>query len=338
MDRDESRVAISEALAWQHDYVLRSGAPTAALILRAVIDDCRASGPLSGILPTQVRFADLPGLRVMAALHGLALERRAPAVALWLPTLGGRGPRTAADEGTFSRAVVGALLDNREVLEASLARTPQTNETGRAALLRCALSREDAARPVRLHEIGASAGLNLRVDLLPGVPGLEVGPLPPIAARRGCDLEPVDVKTTEGRTLLSSYIWVDDVDRFARLARAMDIARTMPAELLRMDAAEFVAGMEVEAGSTTVLWHSAMWLYLPAATRAAVERGIRALATRATMDAPCVHVSWEWEPSGEPDPAFELVVTRWAGTAEDGVPRRIAVGRSHGEDVRLVSA
>lgn len=337
MDRDEGRVSITEALTWQHDYVSRSGSPTAALILRAVLDDCAASGPLSGILPARPRFSDLPGLRVMAAVHWLALERRAPAVALWLPTLGGQGPRTAADERAFGRAVVRALLDDRDVLEGSMARTPQTNETGRAALLRCALSREDAGRPVRLHEMGASAGLNLRADLLPGAPGLEAGPLPRIVLRRGCDLDPVDVTTTEGRTLLSSYIWVDDVDRFTRLARAMEIARGTPAHLVRMDAAAFVATMAVEPGTTTVLWHSAMWIYLPSETRTAVEAAIRALGSTASADAPFVHVSWEWDDSGAPDGMFELQVTRWAGTSDDGVPRTIAVGRSHGGDVRLVS-
>lgn len=117
----------------------------------------------------------------------------------------------------------------------------------------------------------------------------------------------------------------------------MDIARVTPAELIRIDAAQFIAQMSVEVGCTTVLWHSAMWLYLPAATRSAVESGIRALGASASSDAPFVHVSWEWEPSGEPDPAFELAVTRWDGTAEDGLRRRLAVGRSHGEDVRLVS-
>ena len=331
-------VPLSTALAWQRDYVVGAGAPTAGLVLESIRADVLSAGPLAGVLPSTVRFGDLPGLRIMATVHRLAIERRIPAVARWLPTLGGHSPCTAADEGTFGRAVVQSLLDNREALDDGMARTPQTNETGRAALLRCALSREDRGTPVRLHEIGASAGLNLRADLLPGVPALEAGPLPPIALRRGCDLDPVDVATTEGRTLLSSYIWVDDVERFARLARAMDVARSTPAELLRTDAADFVAGMDVEAGSTTVLWHSAMWLYLPSTTRAAVQNGIRALGGRATADAPFVHVSWEWDDSGAPDAAFQLQVTRWAGTADDGLPRTIAVGRSHGEDVRLVSA
>ena len=337
MDHDEPRVPITEALEWQHDYVRRSGSPTAALILRAVIDDLEGAGPMNEVLPAQVRFADLPGLRVMAAVHRLALDRRVPTLALWLPTLGGRGPRTPADEGMFGREVIRALTAHREVLESSMARTPQTNETGRARLLRCALSREDPARAVRLFEIGASAGLNLRADLLPGDPALEAGPLPRVVVRRGCDLDPVDISTVAGRSLLGSYVWVDDVDRFHRLARAMEIARDAPADLVRMDAAEFVAGLGVEAGTTTVLWHSAMWIYLPEATRAAVESGIRSLASNASPDAPFVHVSWEWDPSGAPDASFELVVTRWAGTAEDGVPRLIAQGRSHGEDVQLIS-
>ena len=326
---------MGDALAWQRQYVEESGAPTAGLILGAVLADLRAGGPLAGLLPPRVRFGDLPGLRVMGAVHRLALDRQAPEVALSLPTVGGRGPDSPSEGAAFARAVVRALLDHQDVLSDYLGRAPQTNEPGRAVPLRCALSRLDPARPVRLFEIGSSAGLNLRADHLPGDPALESGPLPPVVERRGCDLHPVDVTTPEGRALLGSYVWVDDVSRFQRLAAAMAVAQQVPADLEQIAAADFVGGLSPSAGSTTVLWHSAMWIYLSASERLAVDAHLASLGERASAEAPVVHIAWEWDPTGSPDAAFELTVTRWSGDREDGVPRVLAHGRSHGVGVRL---
>jgi hypothetical protein len=271
----------------------------------------------------------------MATIHRLALDRQAPEVALALPTLGGRAPGTPSERAAFERLVVRTLLDHPAALSEHLARTPQTNEPGRAVLLRCALSRLDPAHPVRLFEIGASAGLNLRADYLPGDPALEAGPLPAIVERRGCDLDPVDVTTPEGRALLGSYVWVDDVARFQRLGAAMAVAQRVPAVLDRMAASEFVAGLAPVAGRTTVLWHSAMWIYLSAAERQALESHVAALGEQASADAPFVHVGWEWDPTGSPDAAFDLTVTRWSGDSVDGVPQVLARGRSHGVGVTL---
>ena len=322
-----------DALRWQRDVVEAAASPTAARILDAVITDVDDGGALAGPLPTRVRFGSFPGLRVMAAVHLMALERQAPRVALRLPTLGGTPPRTAGEAAVFGRDVVAALADRPDVLRTSLARTPQTNETGRAALLRAVLSRENARRPVRLREIGASAGLNLRPDALPGIPALELGPLPPVADRVGCDLEPVDVETAAGRAWLSSYVWVDDVARFERLRRALAIAREIPATVLRADAALFCADLHTVPGTTTVLWHSAMWAYLSDAERSGILRGIARAGAGASAEAPLVHASWEWDTSLPGDVAFGLVVRRWDGGPDDGRPRRLATGRSHGDQV-----
>jgi hypothetical protein len=334
--QDDAVVTIGESVAWQRDVVERAGSPTAALILEAVEEDLAASGRLTGLLPTHVRFGSLPGLRLMAAVHLLALQRRAPRVALHLPTLGGVPPADARTREQFRTAVVDALTTHPAELEAALARTPQTNETGRAALLRCALVREDLALPVRLREIGSSAGLNLRVEHLPGLPGLEEGPLPTIADRLGCDLDPVDVTTDAGRALLTSYVWVDDVDRYARLRAALDVARRYPAEVVRRDAADFCESLELVAGTTTVLWHSAMWVYLPGATHERIRAALARLGESAGPDRPLVHASWEWTAASDGDATFALVVRRWTGGPDDGRPRLIATGTSHGRGVTRV--
>src|SRR5262249_58339704 len=58
------------------------------------------------------------------------------------------------------------LADRRDAVGAWLDRPPQTNEVGRAAALIGGLRHlaAEACLPVRLVEIGASAGLNLRAD------------------------------------------------------------------------------------------------------------------------------------------------------------------------------
>jgi hypothetical protein len=337
--QDDDVVAIDEALRRQRGYVMAAGAPVAAMILDAVAGDVAAGGPLADLLPARARFGDFPGIRVMAAVHLLALRRKAPMVALRLPTLGGVAPRSGSERAAFEADVVSLLAGHPDDLLAGLQRTPQTNEPGRAALLRCALSRLDPRLPVRLTELGASAGLNLRADLLPGIAGMEAGPLPAIIERSGCDLDPVDASATSGRDLLTSYVWVDDVHRFERLRHALDVAERVPASVVRQDAASFCAGLELTAATTTVIWHSAMWVYLDASTRAKVLRSIADLGATSTADSTLAHVSWEW-PSydDEPGAPFALVVRRWRGRPDDGVPRLLARGTSHGSSAHLVSA
>jgi hypothetical protein len=41
-----------------------------------------------------------------------------------------------------------------------------------------------------------------------------------LVTRAGCDLNPVDAATAEGRLLLTSFVWPFDVDRHERLAAA----------------------------------------------------------------------------------------------------------------------
>ena len=334
--QDDALVPMVTALRWQRDVVAAAGSPVAAEILQAAVDDALQGGVLAAELCGDVRFGDFPGLRVMSAVHRLALERQAPRVAMRLPTLGGTAPVTAGDRAAFRQDVVSALAADRPALRASLMHTPQTNDPGRAALLRCALSREDPSRPVRLREIGASAGLNLRADALPGKPEIEAGPLPLVIERVGCDLSPVDAATPEGRALLSSYIWVDDVERFTRLGAAMKVAQRIPATVLEMDAVDFCTRLEVIDGTTTVLWHSAMWAYLPEVTRAGIEREIMRIGATATPSAPFVHAAWEWDTELPGPVPFGLVVTRWDGSSADGQPRLIACGGSHGTDISLI--
>ena len=327
---DDDIVPVAEALEWQRDYATRLGSPVAALILQSALDSL-AELPL---IPAHVRFGSLPGLRIMAAVHRLAIDRQAPGVAMHLPTLGGTPPHTATQPG-FSGAVVSALRSNPHMLTDYLERIPQTNEVGRARLLRAALSRLDPSTPVALYEFGCSAGLNLMADVLPGVAEWEVGDIPRIVGRRGCDLRPVDAATVDGRALLSSYIWVDDVDRWARLQSALRVREQVDVTVTTSDAEAFIRGITLSPGVCTVIWHSAMWVYLDASQREGITDAIEALGEQAHSDSSVVVVSWELGDHRQ-DNLFELAIRQWDGVAHKGERRVIATGLSHAGDVTMV--
>jgi len=140
--------------------------------------------------------------------------------------------------------------------------------------------------PLRLLEIGASAGLNLRFDhyrydagrLGFGDPGAPVrfadwweGVLPldvrcTVSNREGCDTEPVDPTTEAGRLTLLSYIWPDQPERLAALRGALEVAARVPATVDRESAANWlgVALAAPQPGDVaTVIFHSIVWQYLP---------------------------------------------------------------------------
>ncbi|MFC4907890.1 DUF2332 domain-containing protein [Actinomadura gamaensis] len=209
-----------------------------------------------------------------------------------------------------------ALLAERpDEVRAAMAGAPQTNEVGRAAPLVGGLLSIMAAigeRPVRLLEVGASAGLNLRADHYRYESGgLGFGPAdspvvlrdawlgspPPltgglsIVERRGCDLAPVDPVADAVRLL--SFVWPDQHERVARLRGALEIAARVPATVVQADAATFLADLEPRPDVVTVVWHSLMWQYLSPAEQAQVTASIERAGSLATPDAPVAHLYLE---------------------------------------------
>lgn len=336
MITDDEVVPLETQLEWQEHYCRAAGSPTSAEILRAVLNDLDGPRTLADVLPRRTRFGDLIGLRIMAAVHRLAIERVASSVAIFAPTLGGTapssGPNPERSIRDFHAVVVDAIVANAPMVQFAITEVPQTNEVGRSRLLRIALSR--IVGNVRLCEFGASAGLNLRADHLPGYPGLEAGPMPSVIERRGCDLNPIDPTTTSGRARLTSYVWMDDVDRFEQLRHALQVAAEIPALVVKEDAAEFVGAISLAPGSTTVLWHSSMWGYLPAPTRLRIGQLVDELGVAAAPDMPLWHVAWE--PIPHDRERHELTVQVWDGTPRSGSVRTLANGTTHGREVTLV--
>src|SRR5438034_5449361 len=100
-------------------------------------------------------------LRFMGAVHRLVLEGRAPALARHYPSAGGE----AGLEGAWA-AFRDTLEQHRDTLRALVTSPVQTNEVGRSAALLGGflLVARETGLPLRLLELGASAGLNLRWD------------------------------------------------------------------------------------------------------------------------------------------------------------------------------
>ncbi|MGV1003518.1 MAG: DUF2332 family protein [Candidatus Nanopelagicales bacterium] len=338
-------ICLADALSSQAESCQELGSPLSYQVLTA-INELAHGGPLTTLLLSsqRVRGGDLIGLRLLAAAHRLVLTRVAPDLARFYPTAGGRTPVGERDQADLTAALVRAFRDNQDAVRDSLQRIPQTNETGRALPLRGALSRVASAhgQPIRLHELAASAGLNLRVDAFPWA---QVPMTPPakIVERAGCDLHPLDVTKSADRMILASYVWGDDLPRFERLRSSLAISGRIPADLKAMSVGQYLTTLlhtDAGPGQTLVIWHSATWFYLDRQSRSEMRAGIRKLGNAASFRSPVVHVSWEWRRDA-PDfgHSYALVARSWPAAGawapwRAGTPVQFATGPAHGMPVR----
>jgi hypothetical protein len=319
-----------------------------ALLLDPLADDVLAGGPGAAVFAGHERDPG-PGalaLRLMGGVHRLVLQGRAPELARFYPSVG--GPDDPTDAWPALRDV---LEQHHAELQAGLDHPPQTNEVGRAAALIGGLLHvlAWAPGPVRLFEVGASAGLNLRADhfriALPdghsvGPSSSPVvlddpwrGPTPPltpaleVVERAGCDVSPLDPTTEEDRLRLTSYVWPDQLARLARLRGALDLAVQVSATVHQMPAADFVRRLQLVPGTTTVLWNSVVWQYLPADERTSLEQSLADLGAGAGEPGRLAHL--ELEPRRRmPGAEHEFLVRlrTWPG----GRDRILGVAHPHG--------
>lgn len=273
------------------------------------------------------------GLRLLGSVHRLVLERRAGALATFYPSVGG-----IWDPVGGWAAFVALLETQPAAVRAWLDRPPQTNEVGRSAALYGGLLHLDGDLPVRLAEIGSSGGLNLHPDRHAYVDeagerfGADAAELvlegawrgrslsgdrhraPRILERLGSDLDPVDVTTTEGRLLLTAYVWPDQTARLERLRSALRVAQANPVGIGRADARTFADRLTLAEGTTTVLWHSVMWQYLPQADQSAVAARIEELGAQATATRRFAHLRAEpMRRSPQQEHEFLVALRQWPG-------------------------
>jgi hypothetical protein len=324
---------LATRLRTQASHCARLGSPFYSGLLELAAADAEAGGPVAQVL--RGHESDPPdsmlALRLLGAVRRRVLE----------------GALSDMEWPTFRQA----LADDAEAIRALLDRPVQTNEVGRcAALLPGFLAAaERTGLPLRLLEVGASAGLNLRWDRygyeadrftwgdldspvriefelsgeVPGAPPVEV------AERRGCDSSPIDPCSEEGRLTLEAFVWPDQVARLRRLRAALDAAEQLPIEVERASAAGWIDDRigEAREGATTVLFHSIVMQYLPDAERIEFERIVRAAGEAADESSP---LAWlRMEPAGE---RAEVRLTYWPG-GEDRLLARVGY---HGDPVQLL--
>jgi hypothetical protein len=319
-----------EAAGWRE-----IGSPFYGDLGERIADDVERRGPTWTLLePVATRsYEEAQVLRLLGGVHRIVLGGGAPELARHYASTGGDGDAEAAWRPFL--ALVAAQPP--EVLDA-MTRPPQTNEVGRSAALTPGFLTVAAATgfPLRLLEVGSSAGLNLRVDgyryeqggagwgdpsspvrltdlWSEGSPPLSVPAT--IAARRGCDRDPIDASDPESALRLLSYVWPDQHERFAILRAALDVAARMPVTIDRASVDEWLPGQLAApaVGVATVVFHSVVWQYLPDETRSTIVDSLADAGRRATVDAPVAYL--RLEPAPETYVPAQLRLTRWPGPA-----------------------
>ncbi len=337
--------ALMDVLKWQGAACAAMGSPFSGALLEraaAALGDRPSFAALFAPwrdLGRRALFDEAVALRWLGALHDLALERPGGALA------GAYAGRDA--EGAWP-LILSAMQGEAGRIADFMSHEPQTNEVRRSAVLLPGFLTiaAETALPLRILELGASAGLNqlwdrrryrlgelgewgprdARVHLDIEWRG-EPPPLAPaaVASRAACDRKPVDLTDPVQRRRLKAYIWPDQDDRLQRLEAA--IAETLAAGVT-VETADAVAWAKREGhaqpGLATVVFHSVFFGYMPPKSQAALVYTLADAGARATRDAP---LAWLRMEPGANDPAtMELRLTLWPG----GEDRRLATAHPHG--------
>jgi len=284
------------------------GSAFTARVLRCVADRLRPGiavfDRLLGWQGDPTSAGDSIPLRLAGGLHALVLSGQDQQLAAVYPA------NKAPSDAALGDAILDAIITNQTTLMTWLDNPPQTNEVARSAVL-VAVGQNLTARfdlPLRLLELGASAGLNLYWDRI----RLEIGnrafgpmdasvtltpewtgPTPPtaqmeVATRGGVDINPLDPGVANDRLRMMSYVWPDQPDRLARMRAVLAEAQKNPAPIDKGDAADWISKklQTPASGVTTVVFHTVAWQYFPAATQAAARAAILHAGKGATKTAP----------------------------------------------------
>jgi hypothetical protein len=338
-----TREQLASTFRVQAGWCGRLGSPLYAGVLERAALDIEAGGPVWSVVGPYAerppRFAH--HLRMLGAVHRLVLSGGAPELAAHYPSTGGDGDV----EATWR--VLRELLAAEPV---TLERAVQTNEVGRSAALLGGFL--EVARQtglgLRVLELGASAGLNLRWDRFRfeaadwafgdaaspvRIPCEYENGRPPLPAavwvveRAGCDPDPIDPTTDDGRLTLESFVWPEQHERRALLRAALEVARRTPATVERASAADWIEerlGRE-RGGSATVVYHSVVWGYLSDDEQTRVVAALEEAGARAGASEP---LAWLRMEAGADE--TDLTLTTWPG----GEERVLARAGWHGRPVR----
>ncbi|MGZ3553000.1 MAG: DUF2332 domain-containing protein [Vulcanimicrobiaceae bacterium] len=323
------------------------GSPLYGSMMEAAAREYERGGALRELLDEHANRSRI-GLRLFGALHLRAIDGSAPALAAHLPSTGGDGDAVAA-----WHAALQFVEGERERVATLMERTPQTNEVARSMPLLSAFlaAAARAQLPMRIFEIGASAGLNLRWDRYcysgsnwswgdpssrlhlqnrerSGAPE-HLDAAVPIVERRGCDLHPLDPGDPADARELLSFVWPDQLERFRRLDAALAIARDLPVAIDAADGIEWIGRIAPQPDTLTVVMHSVITEHMPHDAREGLRAAIAALGNRAASNAPVAWVRMEQEAGGR----YQTRVKLWP--YDDDLS--IASSDGHAQDIEWVA-
>ena len=349
---------IVEALRLQAHFSGEFDSPMYGELMRCCADDVEQGGPLATLLDgwEGKPMPDALPMRIFGAVHRLVLDGKAPALAAFYPTVGGT-PRWPDTWNAFRDV----LVQHAAFIRPELDRQVQTNEVRRSAALLGGFLTIAAAtgKPLRLLEIGCSAGLNLRWDryryeLLACQPQAAPAADAPIVrtwgaadasmtvrtgwhgpvsvfdgraevvARRGCDLSPIDIADPDHARRLEAFIWGDQPQRLTQVRAAIAAARRDPPQIERRGAADWLEEQLAQpaADAATVIFHSVMWWYMSDPERERVTALVEAAGARATAASPVAWLRFDLFSSTR----YEIQLHTWPG----GEVRRLAYACPHG--------
>jgi hypothetical protein len=228
---------------------------------------------------------------LFAAVHYLLLTGVSHPLARFYKSLGGSFAGHEDPMTDFRSFCLQQVERMRKLIAARLA---QTNEVSRCAGLMpvfAAASKHIRGRPLYLVDIGASAGLNLFLDQYgykygdrleagdrsslvqiecalsgPNVPLLPAD-FPPVIARVGVDLNPLDVRIHEDALWLLALIWPEHEKRAALLRNAIEVVRRRSITLLAGDGVELLAEIMKAVPVDSVLFIVRIFTQIPRQSR-----------------------------------------------------------------------
>jgi len=336
--------ALSDHLSKQAEACEALGSPFTARLLRVVRDNLSPGTAVADRLltwPEATLRADAVGLRLTGGLHALVLSDAAPQLAALYPA--------SEEDAALWSAIADAFETHSAHLLHWLDSAPQTNEVRRAPAMILAAS--EAAKqfpglPLRVSELGASAGLNLLFDRFaldlpqgPYTPPNAVMTLRPdwqgrpadvapfsVAERRGVDSNPLSTDQPADMLRLRSYLWADQPERMQRTNAALSIATPM---VDAGDAGHWLAERLTtpRPGTLEFVYHTVAWQYFPETTKAACTKALTIAAARATPETPLAYLTFEMDATGPAGPGAPVRLRLWPGDIQIDLGRMDFHGR-----------
>ena len=284
--------------------------------LTRALEDLRSGGVMRRFFDAEParRAMSTPGVRLLGAFHYLALTGEAPELAAHLPSCGGD-----SDADLLWEAARALLAERMERVGELFAETPQTNEVLRAVVLSAGLAAfaKSTGLPLRVFEIGASAGLNTRLQP-DGVC---------VAERAACDLHPLDIESERDRVRLLSFVWADDAERIERLHEAIEAARAQPLLVEQADMYEWLTRRVMpKEGYATVVMQSVVEDHLTKDQRLRLAQTIDSIGEAATSQSP---FAWLRMERNDGTMRYDTQLQIWPGKHE----RIVAKSTGHAREI-----